>query len=83
MPPLSFTSYDNCVFVNLKQIERLSLTPREHLLKCSTLPLKNRLIVSKRLRHAIEIERDARNHEFFAPAPVLVLCYNGSKNDQV
>jgi hypothetical protein len=75
MPPLDFTSYENFVFVNLKQIERVSLflTPREHLLKNSTLPLKNRLIVSQKLRHGIEIETDARNHEFFAPAPVLVL----------
>jgi hypothetical protein len=72
MPPLNFTSYENFGFV--KQIERVSLTPREHLLKKSTLPLKNLLMVSQKLRLDIEIEKNTRNNEIFAPVPVLVLC---------
>jgi hypothetical protein len=72
MPPLNFTSYENFVFV--KQIERVSLTRREHLVENSALPLKNLLMVSQKLGHAIEIERDARNNEIFAPVAVLVLC---------
>jgi hypothetical protein len=64
MPTLNFTSYG----------KRASLTPREHLVKNSALPLKNRLMVSQKLRLDIEIERDALNNENLAPVPVLVLC---------
>jgi hypothetical protein len=49
MPPLDFTSFENFVFV--EPFERASPTPREHLLKKSTLPLKNGSTVSQKLRH--------------------------------
>jgi hypothetical protein len=70
MPPLDFTPYENFVFLN--EIERASLTPREHLVKNSALPLKNRLMLSQKRRLDIEIEKNARNNEIFAAVPVLV-----------
>jgi hypothetical protein len=57
MPPPDFTSSEKVVFVKKTELPcLLSPTPREHLLKNPTLPLKNGSTVSQKLRNASKLK---------------------------